>query len=667
MKLFSKILIANRGEIAARIIRSLKGMGIRTVAVFSENDRDALFVRMADESYFLSGDTLSSTYLDHDKIVKIAQIAGAEAVHPGYGFLSENALFAERLAAAGINFIGPSPQVIRLMGDKKQARQTARDLHIPLIEGMEGKAEEILARKEDFQYPILLKAAAGGGGKAMRIVYEQEQLAEALETTSREAVNYFGSGELYAEKFFGHARHIEIQVIADHYGNIVIAGERECSVQRRYQKVIEETPSLFLSDETRISMFAASQKIVESTGYTNAGTIEYLVDEKNSYYFLEMNTRIQVEHAITEMVNGIDIVAEQVLIAAGNPLRITQADIIPAGHSIEARLYAEDPSRDFLPAPGRIFAYQEPSFPDLRIDSATDKPFFIDPSYDPMIAKLIVHGHDRDEAIQLLSSALRQMVVLGTSTNRELLLAILKDQEFGKNLIHTNWLEAKSAKLLADLETERNILRDAEVIALWLAYTIFGKTKSGQKNIWENAGNWHSLQMKTFRLREMLFQLIIRENRNGKIRFAIGSDEYRLVLKSIDASQIMIELDGKWLSGHVIAGFQSEDIVLSHGLEFKISPLDFLPEEPYLKRENETKDSGNLSVRSPMHGKLVKLMVSEGSRVKKGEHLFTLDAMKVENKVLSPADACVKSVKASAGEQLKLNQIVIELDECRNQ
>lgn len=642
-------------------------MGIRTVAVFSENDRNALFVRMADESYLLSGDTLSSTYLDHDKIVKIAQIAGAEAVHPGYGFLSENALFAEKLAVAGINFIGPSPQVIRLMGDKKQARKTARELKIPLIEGMEGKAEEILARKDGFQYPILLKAAAGGGGKAMRIVMDPEQLQEALETTSREAMNYFGSGELYAERFFGQARHIEIQVLADHYGNIVIAGERECSVQRRYQKVIEETPSLFLSDETRISMFAASQKIVDSTGYTNAGTIEYLVDEENNFYFLEMNTRIQVEHAITEMVNGIDIVAEQVLIAAGNPLRITQADIRPEGHSIEARLYAEDPSRSFLPAPGHIFAYEEPSFPGLRIDSATDRPFFIDPSYDPMIAKLIVHGHDRDESIQLLSSALRQMVVLGTSTNRELLLAILKNQEFGKNRIHTNWLEAQSEKLLAGLETDRNILSDVEVIALWLAYTIFGKTKSGQKGIWEKAGNWHSLQLKTVRFREKLFQIIIRENRNGKLRFAIGSDEYPLVLKSTDASRIMIELDGRWLSGHVIAGFQSEDLVLYNGVEFKIYPLDFLPEEPYLNRENETKDSGSLMVRSPMHGKLVKIMVSVGSRVKIGDHLFTLDAMKVENKILSPADACVKSVNASAGEQLKLNQLVIELDECRNQ
>jgi len=435
MKKFNKILVANRGEIAVRIFKTLRKMGINSVAIYSGRDESSLHRQMADESYLIKGELLSETYLNSQKIIEIAKNAGADAIHPGYGFLSENAEFSRMVAETGINFIGPPGEVIDSMGNKLSARTLAREAGVPLIEGYEGSIEEILKNISRFELPLIIKAAAGGGGKAMRIVRNAEDFTEALETTGREALNYFGDNLLYVEKYFEKGRHIEIQVLADHYGNIIIPGERECSIQRRHQKVIEETPSQFITQETREKMFEVSRSLVRKIGYVNAGTLEFLVDESQNFYFLEMNTRIQVEHPVTEETSGIDLVEQQILIAAGNRLQIEQSEVNITGHSIQARLYAEDPEKSFLPSPGEVFDYSEPHLPGLRIDSGMNSSSILYPDFDPMISKVIATASSRDEAIRLLQKALSEYLISGVTTNREFLISLLSDEDFKRESI----------------------------------------------------------------------------------------------------------------------------------------------------------------------------------------------------------------------------------------
>jgi acetyl/propionyl-CoA carboxylase alpha subunit len=664
MKLFNKILIANRGEIAVRITRSLKKLGIKVVVVYSSKDQHSLFVRMADEAYLLSGEKLSETYLDIEKILQIAINTGVDAIHPGYGFLSENPSFALAVSNAGINFIGPPASVIHQMGDKLEARKAVSEIGVPLISGLEGTVKEIYANRIKLHYPILLKATAGGGGKAMRIVNTPDEINDALETTSREALNYFGSGTLYAEHYFRNARHIEVQVLADHYGNILIPGERECSLQRRYQKVIEETPSVFLTDDKRQQMFEAARSIVRQIGYVNAGTIEFLVDENQDFYFLEMNTRIQVEHGITEMVTGIDLVEQQVLIAAGNELQLRQPDIKSSGHSIEARLYAEDPEHNFLPSPGDIIAYKEPDFPGLRIDASANGPFSVDPSFDPMIAKIMVLGHDRSEAIIMLKKALDSTVVLGTATNRGFLSEILDAKDYLNNSINTAWLELHLNDILDSFSSKKKSFEITDVLSLWLASRFFDNRLEEKSGHWGSVPYWRSYSKLSATVNEKKYEILLRKKRDKSISFVIDGEPHTLELKSINTPDLLLSLDGKWISGYVVGGKTHEDIVMLRGLEFRIKPIDFLPGEPYLNMDNETGFEAIKVLRAPMHGKIVKINANEGARVNRGDHLFTLDAMKVENKILSPADGCVKEIKVKQGDQVHKNHIIIVLDEC---
>ncbi|HLM58051.1 MAG TPA: acetyl-CoA carboxylase biotin carboxylase subunit [Pyrinomonadaceae bacterium] len=443
MRKFRKILIANRGEIACRIIWTCKEMGISTVAVHSTADRDSLHVRFADEAVCIGGPTSSQSYLNITSVIAAAEITDVDAIHPGYGFLAESAYFAEICEACNIKFIGPRPEVIRMMGDKVEARRAMKEAGLPILPGSPGPVrseEEAVSLAREIGYPVIIKASAGGGGRGMRIVRSEEELGHAIQTASTEAAAAFKNGEVYIEKYIENPRHIEIQVLADEHGNCIHLGERDCSIQRRHQKLIEEAPSPALTPELRERMGTAAVEACKRVGYSSAGTIEFLLDEDGQFYFMEMNTRIQVEHPVTEMVTLTDIVRNQILVAEGNPLWYKQSDVLFVGHSIECRINAEDP-RTFAPSPGRITAYNAPGGPGVRLDTAAYPGYVVPPYYDSLIAKLIVHARTRDVALARMRRALEVMVVEGIKTTVPLHLAIMEDPYFRAGEYSTRFME----------------------------------------------------------------------------------------------------------------------------------------------------------------------------------------------------------------------------------
>ncbi len=441
---FSRILIANRGEIAVRIIRACRELGIETVAVYSEADRDALHVRLADKAVLLGPPPPGESYLQTEAIVQAALESGTLAVHPGYGFLAENADFAQAVAEAGLVFIGPPAEAIRAMGDKAAARTRMAQAGVPVVPGYQGDdgPTAFRAAAERIGYPVLVKASAGGGGKGMRVVHRPEELDEAVAAARREAEHAFGDPRLILEKYIPRAHHVEFQVLADAHGQVVHLFERECSVQRRYQKIIEETPSPLLDDDLRHRMGQAAVAAARAVGYVNAGTVEFIVDpETRAYYFLEMNTRLQVEHPITEMVIGLDLVQWQIRIAAGEPFPYHQQALTQHGHAIECRLYAEDPSSGFLPSTGDLLQVRFPQGPGIRVDSGVGPGDTVTHHYDPLLAKIIVHAEDRDAAIRRMDAALRQTVVHGVTTNAAFLRAVLAHPDFRAGKADTRWAE----------------------------------------------------------------------------------------------------------------------------------------------------------------------------------------------------------------------------------
>lgn len=440
--MFKKILIANRGEIALRVIQACRELGIKTVAVFSTADRDSLHVTYADEDVCIGPPPSKQSYLNISSILSAAEITGADAVHPGYGFLAENAHFAEVLAECGIGWIGPKPEVIRLMGDKAKARQTAEAAGVPVLPGSQeplADAEEAARLAAGVGYPVILKASAGGGGRGMRIVWEESEIASQFSTASNEAEKAFGDGSIYLEKYLVEPRHIEFQVFGDQHGNVVHLGERECSIQRRHQKLIEESPSPALSQALREEMGEASVRLCRQVGYENAGTIEYLLDHDGRYYFMEMNTRIQVEHPVTEMVTGIDLVKLQIQVAAGVPMTLP-SNMKPRGHAIECRVNAENPET-FAPSPGPLKTFHPPGGPGTRVDTHGYEDYVIPPHYDSLVAKLIVHDRTRPEAIARMRRALDFFVVEGILTSIPLHKKILRDPDFEAGEFSTRFME----------------------------------------------------------------------------------------------------------------------------------------------------------------------------------------------------------------------------------
>ena len=458
--MFKKILIANRGEIAARVARTCQEMGIAAVAVYSEADLSSPHLHAADEAVCIGPAPATESYLNGAAIIAAAHRTGAQAIHPGYGFLSENAAFAQQVHEAGLTFIGPAPQSLSAVGNKIFARQTVAALGVPVIPALEQPAAEPAVLKEQVEalgYPLLIKAAAGGGGKGMRIVRSYEELDEALAAAQREAAAAFAEGTVYIERYLEKPHHVEVQLLGDQHGTLVHLGERECSIQRRYQKIFEETPSPAVSEPLRADMTRAALAVARAAGYYNAGTVEFILDDQGRFYFLEVNARLQVEHPITELVTGLDLVREQIRIAAGEELGFGQDAIQPSGHACECRLYAEDPANGFLPAPGPVLAWQPPAGPGVRVDAGVELDSQVSVYYDPLIAKLSTWGQDREQARQRMQAALRQCVVLGPVTNGPFLLDVLAHPAFIAGHTHTGFLAEHFQNWQPDTTTHRSV------------------------------------------------------------------------------------------------------------------------------------------------------------------------------------------------------------------
>ena len=450
--MFKKVLIANRGEIALRIIRACKELGLQTVAVYSDADRESLHVRFADDDVCIGRPPSRESYLNIPRIIAAAEITGADAIHPGYGFLAENAEFAEIVRASNITFVGPTPDQIRQMGDKAAARKLAQKLKVPTVPGSPGPVEnqdQGLKIAAQIGYPVIIKAAAGGGGKGMRVAADEEQFEKSFQLARQEALAAFGSDEVYVEKYLARPRHVEIQIMGDTHGKVMHLCERDCSVQRRHQKLIEEAPSPALTPELRQAMGAAAVKLAESIGYVGAGTIEFLLDEDGSFYFMEMNTRIQVEHPVTEMCTNFDLVKEQIRVAAGEPVGLTMNGNRLRGHALECRVNAEDPARNFQPSPGTITAYHPPGGPGVRVDTHIYDGYTVPPYYDSLLAKVIVHGNTRDEALARMRQALDSFIIEGVTTTIPFLGRVMRHADFVAGKVDTKFLE-RETQLLKD-------------------------------------------------------------------------------------------------------------------------------------------------------------------------------------------------------------------------
>jgi acetyl-CoA carboxylase biotin carboxylase subunit len=500
--MFKKILIANRGEIAVRILRACRELGIQSVAVFSDVDRKSLHVRLADEAYHIGPAPSRESYLSIDKIIGAARRAGCDAVHPGYGFLAENAALPRACADAGLTFIGPPAEAMEALGSKTAGRQIARRSGVPVVPGTNDPIEKPSDAKAvalDMGYPALLKAVAGGGGKGMRVVYSDAEFDAAFRDASSEAMNAFGDARLYLEKYLERPRHVEIQIFADSHGRVVSLGERECSVQRRHQKVIEEAPSPIVTPDLRKKMGDAAVRLARAGGYVNAGTVEFLVDAHLNFYFLEVNTRLQVEHPVTEQVTGLDLVKLQIAIAAGHRLPFAWESITPRGHAMEVRLYAEDPDNNFFPSPGKILSCHVPSGPGIRLDDGVYEGWTVPNDYDPLLSKLIAWGNSREETIARLRRALEEYTLTGIKTNAGLFRRILAEPDFLRGEIHTKWLDEllRRPRLASASTEEQNGAADAATIAaaLWQANqgggnsaTCASATNPGQPSRWKLEG-----------------------------------------------------------------------------------------------------------------------------------------------------------------------------------
>ena len=668
-KKIHKILVANRGEIAVRIISTLKKLSISSVAVYADNDVDSMHCRLADEARPLGGGSLKDTYLNIQKIIDVALDAGVDAIHPGYGFLSEDADFAEACRANNLIFIGPDAESMRLMGDKIRARQFAIENDIPVVWGLVGSVEEIEAQAAALPYPVLIKASAGGGGKGMHIVDDASQLHLSLEQASREAERYFGNGQIFIEQYIRNPRHIEVQILADHHGNVIHLYERECSVQRRYQKIIEESPSPSLSEERRQAICQTAVDICKKMNYNNAGTVEFIVDENQNFYFLEMNTRIQVEHPVTEQRTGIDIVEEQIRIARGKVMGYTQDSIVANGHAIECRIYAEDPENNFMPAPARLTLYHEPKMRGVRIDSSINGPTVISDSYDPMISKLICHGKTRESAIEITRNALKEYIVQTYKTNIPYLQSIIANEDFVNNKIDTSYCEKHQQQLIESMHVMRNEIKKEDVVALFLFYD-FNKSYLENKdinNVWERIGYWRynmnitvSVEQSAVSGQQLaVFNVNIEKINPKSLKCNINGQDYEVLLTQNggDINKVMI-------NGMTESIFVSETSDNNYCVHFR--GLDFI-----CRRNDELNDSRDYSCNdvknsdmtyySPMPGKVIKVNVKEGNEVKEGDVLCVVEAMKMENNIKAMTSAKVAKVFVKEGDKVDVKNILIEL------
>ncbi len=650
MKIFKKILVANRGEIAVRIIKSARKLGIETVAVYSEVDEGSLHIKMADEAYCIGKQELSDTYLNIEKIIETAKKSGCDALHPGYGFLAESPLLVEACRKNNIVFIGPHTRAIQLMGNKIEARAFVKKLNIPMTEGITGTPEELLQKAHTIPLPLLVKAAAGGGGKGMRIVRQGDDLKEILEATSREAKNYFGDGSIYIEKYIEEPRHIEIQVIGDNHGNVVHLFERECTIQRRYQKIIEESPSPTLTPDIREKMGNSAVAIAREIEYNSAGTIEFLVDKELNYYFLEMNTRIQVEHPVTEMVTGVDLVEEQILVAAGNKLRLKQEELKQTGHAIECRIYAEDPANNFLPSPGKMTLYKEPSGENIRIDTGIGGAVEIKSFFDPMISKMIVWGNDRNIATEKSISALKNYTIHGIRTNIPYLLYLLQHEAFKINRLSTKFCDIHTDEILEGISAQYNRDNFIKAAFAYLLYNLNSNRLKDERNIWEMIGYWRNRMTVPVTVEEEQFDIEINGKKENTYSVAVDGTEYTICLKSIEPGSVHFRINDRFYKAFVSKGPKGAGYVSIEGILFNAARKDVLVEDEDYSQSGQGDDGNNLF--APMPGKVIKVNVKEGDKVHRGTILLVVEAMKMENNIVATEDAVVEKVNAKEGDMV---------------
>lgn len=660
-KKINKVLIANRGEIAVRIIKTLRKLHIASVAVFAENDANALHRRMADEAYPLGGGALKDTYLDVQKIIDAALDAGADAIHPGYGFLSESPELVEACEANNLIFIGPNAEIMRLMGNKIAARKIAVNHGIPVTFGMMGEHDEIMQAADTLPYPVLIKAAAGGGGKGMHIVWKKEDLKNELERASREAEKYFGDGTVFIEQYIENPRHIEVQILADHHHNVIHLHERECTIQRRYQKIIEESPSPTLTEEKRQQLLDTAVKLCTEIGYTNAGTVEFIVDKDLNFYFLEMNTRIQVEHPVTEMRTGIDIVEEQIRIARGKEMGWTQETIQPQGHAIELRVYAENPENGFLPTPGKVTAYHEPQVRGARVDSSIDGDCTISESYDPMIAKLTCHAKDRQSALETARLALKDFIIQGLTTNKAYLWEVIKNTDFIENKIDTSFCTKHQEELLKALNDSRRNLNVNDIVASFLLFDCCKRQfEHHTENVWEEIGYWRYHMKLTVDVEGQKIPVSITDADEKAIKGTINGTPFNVEFIQFDNKQLKIMLNGRTETVYCSVTEEQKTIINFRGLNFTCYRTDQLNDTLDYAQKADSNDKAKLV--SPMPGKVVKINVKEGDEVGEGTIMIVVEAMKMENNIVATAKAKVKKLLVKEGQMVDNKMQLIELE-----
>jgi geranyl-CoA carboxylase alpha subunit len=636
---FSRVLVANRGEIACRVIASARAKGYATVAVVSEADRGARHEQLADQAVVIGPGPAAQSYLDPQRIIAAAVATGAQAIHPGYGFLSENADFARACAKAGLVFIGPTPEAIAAMGDKAESKRRMVDAGVPCVPGYHDKAQDDAALTKAAKaigYPVMVKASAGGGGRGMRLVETPDALAAALASARSEAKNAFGDDTLLLERAIVEPRHVEIQVFGDEYGSVIHLGERDCSVQRRHQKVVEEAPSPAVDAELRARMGAAAVKAAQAIGYVGAGTVEFLLGADGAFYFLEMNTRLQVEHPVTEMITGLDLVAWQLDIAQGRPLPLTQDQVAFHGHAIEVRLYAEDPAQGFLPQTGVVRRWAPAGAPGVRVDHGLVDGAAISPFYDPMIAKIVAHGADRDEALLRLTGALEQTAVLGVTTNKAFLREVLTAPAFAAGQATTGFI----ARQFPDGWHAQ--APDPATIALAAALFVDGAGGGWRSNRW----SVHPLTLVCGEQR-----LALSAHRDGAVWLIDGdAGQRRVRILSRDGGRVAWRCDGQDRQAHF--ALADGELFLDTGASvFAFSDRTFAP-------PRAADEQGDGVLRAPMSGAVVSVNVAAGDRVTRGQVLLVLEAMKMEHQIVARFDGVVETLPAALGAQVAARDVL---------
>ena len=655
--MIKKILVANRGEIAIRVMHTAKRMGIATVAVFSEADRNSLFVKEADEAICIGGYQPNESYLVQDKIIEAAKRTSADAIHPGYGFLSENESFAKRCREEGIIFVGPSPEAIYAMGDKKRAKEIVSKHNVPTIPGYNGADQSVETLSKEavkIGFPVLLKASAGGGGKGMRIVREEKNLLKEIEAAKRESLSAFGDDTLLIEKYFDSSRHIEFQIFGDKHGNAVHLFERDCSVQRRYQKIIEESPSPALTPELRAAMGAAAVNAAKSINYDNAGTVEFILAPDGEFFFLEVNTRLQVEHPVTEMVTGLDLVQLQIEAAEGKPLPFKQEDLTQTGHALEVRLYAEDAYNNFMPAIGEVLLFDPYEEANARFDSGIQTGSVIDIYYDPMIAKIITHGADRADAIRKMLHTLSKTVYLGTITNKHFLQRVLNDVDFVSGSFDTSFIGThgqlmQSEKLSA---AQLHPLLIATTLQTWQQNennrTVLRHVPNGWRNI------FYQPQQVSFEYdgETVLVQYI--SQGNMKFSFTIAEHNYDVVLEKTYEPYVIATINNYRQTFAVV---RNEQNVFVHSDSTDSVTLKEIPRFP--DKAAETIKGG---YKAPMPGEVVKVMVKAGDTVKAGDPLLVMISMKMENTIEAHEDGTVEEVYVTEKGFVEADALLVKIN-----